>query len=147
MDYKYIEQLLDRYWECHTSEEEEQILRSFFAQKDVPAHLAQYASLFTFVKEAQEEHVSADFDKRFADILAEDALRHDTVRTHARTIPFRRRIALSKRKEPPLLSLPTPTSAPSEWLRWCHLSIQRMRQPPSCSPTPWLAHRWVLTFR
>ena len=93
MDYKYIEQLLDRYWECHTSEEEEQILRSFFAQKDVPAHLAKYASLFAFVKEAQEEHLSADFDKRFADILAEDALRHDIVRTQARTIPFRKRIA------------------------------------------------------
>jgi hypothetical protein len=93
MDYKYIEQLLDRYWECHTSEEEEQILRSFFAQKDVPAHLAQYASLFTFMKEAQEERVSDDFDDRFADILAEESLRHDVVRTQARTIPFRQRIA------------------------------------------------------
>ena len=30
MDYKYIEQLLERYWNCETSLEEEQILRSFF---------------------------------------------------------------------------------------------------------------------
>ena len=93
MDYKYIEQLLDRYWECHTSEEEEQILRSFFAQKDVPAHLIQYAPLFAFAKEAKEEHVSADFDKRFADILAEEEHSHETVRTQARTISFRKRIA------------------------------------------------------
>ena len=36
MDYKYIEQLLENYWNCETSTEEEQILRSFFSQKDVP---------------------------------------------------------------------------------------------------------------
>ena len=30
MDYKYIEQLLERYWNCETSLEEEQILRAFF---------------------------------------------------------------------------------------------------------------------
>ena len=39
MDYKYIEQLLDKYWDCETSLEEEQILRCFFRQKEVPAHL------------------------------------------------------------------------------------------------------------
>ena len=33
MDYKYIEQLMDRYWECETSLEEEQILRTFFSQE------------------------------------------------------------------------------------------------------------------
>lgn len=36
MDYKYINQLLERYWRCETSLEEEDILRSFFSQKDVP---------------------------------------------------------------------------------------------------------------
>ena len=37
MDYKYIEQLLDKFWDCETSLEEEQILRCFFRQKEVPA--------------------------------------------------------------------------------------------------------------
>ena len=37
MDYKYINQLLERYWNCETSLEEEGILRAFFSQKDVPA--------------------------------------------------------------------------------------------------------------
>ena len=46
MDYKYIEQLLERYWNCETSLEEEQILRSFFRQKEVPAHLLRYKQLF-----------------------------------------------------------------------------------------------------
>ena len=40
MDYKYIEQLLERYWEAETSLEEERILQSFFAQKELPKHLA-----------------------------------------------------------------------------------------------------------
>ena len=42
MDYKYIEQLLERYWNCQTALEEERILRSFFSQEDVPAQLLQY---------------------------------------------------------------------------------------------------------
>ena len=51
MDYKYIEQLLDRYWACETSEEEERILKAFFSQKDVPAALARYKALFVYETE------------------------------------------------------------------------------------------------
>ena len=36
MDYKYIEQLLERYFNAETSLEEESILRTFFSQTDVP---------------------------------------------------------------------------------------------------------------
>ena len=32
MDYKYIEQLLERYWQCETSVEEESELRAFFSK-------------------------------------------------------------------------------------------------------------------
>ena len=39
MDYKYIEQLLERYWNAETSLEEESILRTFFSQKDIPAEM------------------------------------------------------------------------------------------------------------
>lgn len=45
MDYKYIKQLLERYWRCETSLEEEKILRTFFSQKDVPAELLPSTSL------------------------------------------------------------------------------------------------------
>ena len=38
MDYKDIEQLLERYWQCETSVEEESVLRDFFSREDVPAH-------------------------------------------------------------------------------------------------------------
>ena len=46
MDYKYIEQLMERYWNCETTLEEEAILKAFFSQNDVPAELAKYKSLF-----------------------------------------------------------------------------------------------------
>ena len=68
MNYQYIEQLLERYWQGETNLDEEQILRSFFCQEDVPAHLRQYSDYFAYVKASKEETVSADFDSRFADI-------------------------------------------------------------------------------
>ena len=36
MDYKYIEQLLERYWAAETSPDEEAVLRAFFAQRELP---------------------------------------------------------------------------------------------------------------
>lgn len=51
MDYKYINQLLNKYWEGATTLEEENILRSFFSQKDVPGSLIQFRPyLFTSKK-------------------------------------------------------------------------------------------------
>lgn len=64
MDYKYIEQLLERYWDCETSLEEEQILQAFFRQKDVPAHLLRYKSLFASYEAAKEMKLGEDFDAR-----------------------------------------------------------------------------------
>lgn len=68
MDYKYIEQLLERYWNCETSVEEEQILRIFFQQKKIPANLRRYQSLFVYQYKANEMKLSDDFEER---ILAE----------------------------------------------------------------------------
>ena len=48
MDYKYIEQLIERYWDAETSRQEEQILRAFFSQDEVPEHLARYQELFRY---------------------------------------------------------------------------------------------------
>lgn len=71
MDYKYIEQLLQRYWNCETSLEEESILRSFFAQKDVPVRLLPYRDLFVGQQLQAEEHLGADFDKRILALTEE----------------------------------------------------------------------------
>jgi len=64
MDYKYIEQLLERYWNCETSLEEEQILRSFFRQKEVPAHLLRYKAMFAYQEIEKERGLGSDFDAK-----------------------------------------------------------------------------------
>lgn len=64
MDYRYIEQLLDRYWECATSPEEESILKAFFSQKNVPEAFAKYKSLFEYEQQQANIHLGEDFDKR-----------------------------------------------------------------------------------
>lgn len=68
MDYKYIEQLLERYWQCETSLEEEAQLRDFFNGSNVPEHLSRYKDLFVYQQFLQEAHLSEDFDAR---VLAE----------------------------------------------------------------------------
>ena len=62
MDYKYIEQLLERYWEVETTLQEESILRAFFSQDDVPACLMKYKPLFDCG--LQKETLGDDFDAR-----------------------------------------------------------------------------------
>ena len=92
MDYKYIEQLLERYWECNTNLEEERILQAFFSQKDVPAALAKYAPLFVYQNSAREEHLGEDFDQRIEAIIAAETPQTER-HTKARVITLRKRFA------------------------------------------------------
>ena len=87
MDYKYIEQLLERYWNCQTTLEEEAILRAFFSQKDIPAGLERYRSLFAYAAEGQKTDVLGDdFDDRMM------AMIDDPVVVKAKVVPFRQRL-------------------------------------------------------
>lgn len=72
MDYKYIEQLLERYWAAETTLEEEGILRTFFSQKDIPAELEPYRTLFTYeMAESESHHLGEDFDARILAMIQE----------------------------------------------------------------------------
>lgn len=64
MDYKYIENLVERYFSCQTNLEEEKILKSFFMQRNVPASLEQYRPLFNVLAEEEKVELPADFDDR-----------------------------------------------------------------------------------
>ncbi|MGN1260584.1 MAG: hypothetical protein ACI4UC_05720, partial [Alloprevotella sp.] len=64
MEYSSIEQLLERYWQCETSLEEEARLRAFFNGDNVPRHLLRYKELFVYQHLQQEEHLGDDFDAR-----------------------------------------------------------------------------------
>ncbi|MBM6992828.1 MAG: pyruvate ferredoxin oxidoreductase [Prevotella sp.] len=72
MDYKYIIQLLERYWRCETSLEEEDILRAFFSQDNIPAALLCYKPLFNYREQQSDEDVLDDrFDDRIMAIIEE----------------------------------------------------------------------------
>ncbi len=68
MDYKYIEQLLERYFNAETSLEEESILRSFFSQENIPAEMEQWRALFTA---DTDEVLGDDFDARILQVIEE----------------------------------------------------------------------------
>ena len=84
MDYKYIEQLLERYWECKTTLQEEAILKAFFSQEDVPAELQQYKALFTYELQ-KEETLGDDFDARILEKIQPTA---KTVTLTSRLMPL-----------------------------------------------------------
>ena len=58
MDSKKIEQLLEKYWACETSLEEEKALRDFFHQSDVPQHLKESASLFQYFEQQRQQIIT-----------------------------------------------------------------------------------------
>lgn len=96
MNYQYIEQLLERYWQCETSTEEEQILRTFFNQKDVPAALLPYKDLFTYEQCAiREETLGDEFDARMLSLTGEEkAVKARTIRMSERLKPLFKAVAV-----------------------------------------------------
>lgn len=94
MDYKYIEQLIDRYFEGETSVEEEQILRKFFAQTTVPEHLRQWQSLFQAEQTLASAHLDESFDERILSLTKEYHVQAKVVPLHTRLRPLFRAAAL-----------------------------------------------------
>ena len=73
MDYKYINQLLERYWNCETSLEEEEILRTYFSQDELPAELKPYKSLFSYeLSEAKNEVLGEEFDQKMMAMIEDE---------------------------------------------------------------------------
>ena len=88
MDYKYIEQLLERYWNCETSLEEEQRLRSFFRQKAVPAHLLRYKQLFAYQDVEKEKGLGDDFDTRILTRIERPVVKAQRLTMRTRFMPL-----------------------------------------------------------
>ena len=71
MDLTKIEDLLARYEEGNTTLAEEQILKDYFTTEDIPPHLQEYNSLFTYTVNAKATTFNKDIPykkrkKRFA---------------------------------------------------------------------------------
>ena len=88
MDYKYIEQLLDRYWNCDTSMEEEEILKSFFHQKDIPANMIQYKPLFVYQEAEKKVELGDDFDKKMLGMIEKPVVKARKLTIYRRLSPL-----------------------------------------------------------
>lgn len=65
MDLDRIEQLLERYWECETTLEEEKELKKFFNSGNVPQKWQSVAPLFQYYEtEKQSGHLDGLFDEQ-----------------------------------------------------------------------------------
>ena len=87
MDYKYINQLLELYWDCKTTLEEEEILRSFFSQIDIPEEFEKYRPLFLYEQVERKTNVLGnDFDEKILSMIDEP------IPVKARNITFTQRL-------------------------------------------------------
>jgi len=112
MDYKYIEQLLERYWQCETTLQEEAILRTFFSQPDttdIPEDLRKYRDLFVCETE-REAPLGDDFDLRILEKIGE-APKAKIVTLKDRLMPLFRAAAIVAI----ILTLGNAAQAPWEW--------------------------------
>ncbi len=57
MDSKKIEALLEKYWSCETSLEEEQILKDYFLSKEDDKNFPDSAILFQYFNQEKKKHV------------------------------------------------------------------------------------------
>ena len=58
MDFKNIEGLLKKYWNCETTLEEEKQLREYFGGHNIPDQLKDTASLFRYFEEAKKKSLN-----------------------------------------------------------------------------------------
>ena len=88
MDYKYIEQLIERYFACETTLEEERILREFFVQADVPQHLHQWQPLFKSERTLAEAHLDEKFDQRIIALTGQTRVKAHQITLTQRLYPL-----------------------------------------------------------
>lgn len=104
MDYNYINQLLDCYWQGETSLEEEEILRTFFSQDNIPAELRLYKPLFAYQAQERKHGASGlqdgasgmvndvlgdDFDARILRIVEQEESSEARVKARVISLPER----------------------------------------------------------
>lgn len=64
MKKEQIHDLLEKYWSCETSVQDEKVLQAYFAAGDVAEEFKQYIPLFSFIKEGQSVMLSDGFDAK-----------------------------------------------------------------------------------
>jgi hypothetical protein len=93
-DYKYIERLLERYWQCETSPEEENELRAFFAGGEAPGHLLPYKDLFVYQSEQRQIRIGDGFDERVLSQIEAPVVKAKRITLMPRLIPLFKAVAM-----------------------------------------------------
>lgn len=75
MDSKRIEELLQKYWDCETSLEEEQQLQEYFRSEKVPEQLKETAGLFHYFETQRNKAVDEYFDRKVVTQLKEQPVK------------------------------------------------------------------------
>ena len=88
MDYKYIEQLIERYWNCETNTDEEEILRIFFRQEEIPEHLLRYKGVFKYIEHQRHIKLGNDFDERVIEKIQAVPVRAVRLAPRLRFVPY-----------------------------------------------------------
>lgn len=88
MDAEYIEQLLERYWRCETTVEEEAQLRGFFCGNEVPERLQSYRELFVYQQLQQEEGLGEEFDSKILARIEAPVVRARRLTPLSRLVPL-----------------------------------------------------------
>lgn len=81
MNSEKIDRLLEKYWNCETSVQEEKELQAFFSGGDLPEELRQYIPLFSYIRDEQSVTLSDTFTERLRNALeGEKKERYITIR-------------------------------------------------------------------
>lgn len=81
MDSNAIKNILEKYWEGESSLKEEQALRQFFNQEEVPDDLKQFQPLFQYFEQEQTAILNGDFDERLSERLQQESTPTTKVRS------------------------------------------------------------------
>ena len=94
MEYKQIELLLERYWLCETSLEEEEMLRDFFTSDDVPVHLLRYKDLFYYQSAQHKLELGDEFDEKIFGAISDPVVHIKPVVDRKWFVPLLRATAI-----------------------------------------------------
>lgn len=73
MDYKRIDDLLDRYWKLELTDHEEHELKELLRQTSLPEKYKQAALMFAFFQQEQSKVLDEDFDYQIIDQINQSA--------------------------------------------------------------------------
>jgi len=80
MDFKQIEQLLEKYWSCETSLEEEQQLREYFRGENIPGQFKEASELFRYFELQRNQPLGETFDAELVKKIKGDQPRGKVVK-------------------------------------------------------------------